>query len=54
MLSPDGRDLCCTRGGDIYRVDAAVVEQAKRQALRARSRCSTLLQPCIVTRNTLE
>ncbi len=35
MLSPDGRYLFFTRGGDIYWVDAAVVEQAKRRALEA-------------------
>jgi hypothetical protein len=36
MLSPDGRYLFFTRGGDIYWIDAAVVEQAKRQATEAR------------------
>lgn len=32
MLSPDGRYLFFTRGGDIYWVDASVVEEAKRRA----------------------
>lgn len=36
MLSPDGRYLFFTRGGDIYWVDAAVVEEAKRRAAEAR------------------
>jgi hypothetical protein len=38
MLSPDGRYLFFTRGGDIYWVDAAVLEQAKRRALDAARR----------------
>ena len=37
MLSPDGRYLFFTRGGDIYWVDAAVIEQAKRRALHSAS-----------------
>jgi hypothetical protein len=30
MLSPDGRYLFFTRDGDIYWVDAAVIEKTKR------------------------
>jgi hypothetical protein len=35
MLSPDGRYLFFTRGGDIYWVDASVIEDAKRRAAAA-------------------
>ena len=33
MLSPDGRYLCFTRGGDIYRV-SAILEPLGAKALR--------------------
>jgi hypothetical protein len=36
MLSPDGRYLFFTRGGDIYWVAASVIEEAKRRAMDAR------------------
>jgi hypothetical protein len=36
MLSPDGRFLFFTRGGDIHWVDASVIEEAKRRAMDAR------------------